>query len=152
MPEVSTLVRKQIIEYCSEHPGWSHSRIARELETDRPDLVDDLFISQRGYMLNQWVNRIVAMHRADQRNKLKSGEIIAAYHPDDGGRLYTVGEMTGTQVVELGNKYLVSGSHLTALGEFYIHIGGEAGRKKVKTVFPEAELRSIYERYTGGTK
>ncbi len=152
MPEVSTLVRKQVIEYCDEHPGWSHSRIARELETDRPDLVDDLFISQRGYMLNQWVNRIVAMHRADQRNRIKSGELLAQWSTDEGGRLTQLREMTGTQVVELGNRYLASGSRLTALGKFYVYVGGKAGRRKVKNVFDEAELRSDYERYTGGTE
>ena len=151
MPEPSTLIRKHVMEVLAEHPGWSHSQIARDLEDTRPDLVDDLFISRRGYMLNQWVNQIVANARIDQRSRLKSGEIIAAISPDGEGRLINVGEMTGTEVVKLGERYLASGERLTTLGEFYIHIGEEAGRRKVKNVYDEEQLRDIYNDHTGGT-
>ena len=151
MPEPSTLIRKHVMEVLTDHPGWSHSKIARELEDTRPDLVDGLFASRRSYMLNQWVNRIVSDFRIDQRDRLKSGEIIAALSPDGKGRLYNIGEMTGLEVVKLGERYLASGERLTTLGEFYINIGEEAGRRKVKSVFTETRLRDIYNDHTGGT-
>ncbi len=151
MPEVSTLVRKYVLEYCDDHPGWSHSRIARELDAARPDLVDGLFTDRRDYILNQWVNRIVAEYRVDQRSRLKAGEIIAAISPDGKGRLYQLRDMSGIQVVELGNRYVTAGSRLTALGKFYIHVGQEAGRKKIKTVFTEPQLRTLYDEFIGGT-
>ncbi len=152
MQETTTLVRKAIIGMCDEHPGWSHSKIARHLETERPDLVEDLFIDRRSYMLNQWVNHVVARYRVDQRDRLKSGEIIAAISPDGEGRLLTLGDMTGTQVTQLGNRYLASGSRLTSLGEFYVNVGAEAGRRKVKNVFTEDSLEAMYQEHTGGHK
>lgn len=151
MPEASTLIRKHVIAYCDEHPEWSHSQIARELDATWPDLVEDLLTSRRDYILNQWVNRIVSEFRIDQRDRLKSGEILAAISPDGAGILYRLADMSGVKVVELGNRYLAAGARLTKLGEFYVHIGGEAGRKKIKSVFDESELRTIYERFTGGT-
>lgn len=149
MPEISTLVRKAVIEYAADNPGMSHSEIARRLESDRPDLVDDLFLDRRSYMLNQWVNQVVATYRADQIGRLKSGEIIAALSPDGEGRLYKLGEMTGLQVADLGRRYVASGTRLVTLGNFYIRIGTEVGRKKVKNVFGEDELEAMMEEETG---
>lgn len=149
MPEISTLVRKAVLEYAADNPGLSHTEIARRLEADRPDLVDDLFIDRRSYMLNQWVNHVVATYRADQMGRLKSREIMAAWSPDSKGRLTTLGEMTGTEVVALGQRYLASGSRLVQLGEFYITVGERVGRKKVKSVFGEDELEAMMEEATG---
>jgi hypothetical protein len=149
MPEVSSLVRKAVIEYAADNPGMSHSEIARRLEKDRPDLVDDLFADRRGYMLNQWVNQVVATFRADQLGKLKYGEIIAALSPDGEGYLTTLGEMTGLQAVDLGRRYVASGTRLVKLGDFYIRVGEEAGRRKVKNVFDEAQLEAMMEEATG---
>lgn len=146
MPEISTLVRRAVLGYAEDNPGWSHSRIARELDSD---LVDELFIARRDYILNQWVNQIVATYRADQRSKLKSGEIIAALSPDGEGQLTTLGEMTGIQAEALGQRYITSGSRLVQLGEFYIRVGVEAGRRKVKNVFDESELEAMMEEATG---
>ena len=151
MPEASTLIRKHVIAMCGEHPEWSHSRIARELDAIWPDLVEDLFVSRHDYMLNQWVNGIVSEYRIDQRNRLKSGEILEAISPDGAGKLYRLADMSGVKVGELGKLYMAAGSRLTKVGEFDVHIGGEAGRKKIKSVFDESELRTIYERFTGGT-
>ena len=149
MPEISTLVRKAVLGYAEDNPGWSHTRIARELESDRPDLVDDLFIDRRSYMLNQWVNQVVATYRSDQLGRIKSGEIIVALSPDNEGRLYKLGDMTGLQVVALGQRYVAAGIRLSKLGDFYITIGEAAGRKKIKSVFDEATLEAMYEEATG---
>ena len=150
MSEPSTLIRKQIIEYCDDNPGWSHSRIARVLESERPDLVDDLFNAQRSYMLNQWVNREVARHRAGIRSKVRSGELIAMMSPDREGKLYKLGEMTGTQALVVGRGYVSQGARLTSIGKFYIKVGEEAGRRKVRNVFNNDALRALYDDYAGG--
>ncbi len=150
MQETSTLVRKAVIGLCDEHPGWSHNKIARALESERPDLVDDLFTDRRSYMLNQWVNQVVARHRVDQRDRLKSGDLFAAISPDGKGRLITLGDMTGTQAVELGTRYLAAGSRLLTLGEFYVKVGDEAGRRKVKNVFTVDTLEAMYQEHSGG--
>lgn len=144
MAEASTVIGKLIFELVQDHPGWSATRIAREIDKSRPDLVDDLFGDRRWYILRWWVSNAVGEHRRKVRDKLKTGEIFAALSPDGKNRLVTIGEMTGSQAVVIGERYLASGERLTQLGYTYIEIGTHAGRKKIKNVYTRQELERLF--------
>ena len=145
MSEPSTVIRKLITELTEEHPGWSATRIATEIDQTRPDLVDDFLISRRAYLLRWWVTDTVGEIRREHRDGLKTGEILAALSPDGERRIHKLGDMTGRQVVALGERYIASGDRLVALGNWYVTIGREAGAKKIKNVYTEDQLRTTQE-------
>ena len=141
MLEPSTLIRKLVAELAEEHPGWSATKIAEHIDKAEKGLVDELFVTRRAYILRWWVTDTVGEIRRDHRDGLKSGEIFAALSPDGERRILKLGDMTGYQVVALGERYEASGERLTVLGRWYIEIGTEAGGKKIRNVFTEDQLR-----------
>lgn len=145
MSEASTLIRKAILELADDHPGWSATRLAQEIDTTRPDLVDDLFVSRRGYILRGWVTDIVGEQRRETRNDSQVADILEALHPVDGdNRLMRLGEMTGTQAIQVASRYRTSGERLIFLADAYQQVGETAGRRKIKTVFSNDQLKSIF--------
>jgi hypothetical protein len=141
----TTMIRNLVADLASQHPGWSHTRIAQEIEQGNPQLIDALLLERRQYIIRNWVANVVGEQRRAHRDQLKTGEILAAISPDGERRLYPLGEMTGYQVVALGERYIVSGARLTSLGEWYIEIGTEAGAKKIQNVFTDEQLRAKQE-------
>ena len=152
MIEPSGVVRKVIVEMAETHPGWSATRIAEEIDESRPDLIDELFVSRRAYLFRWWVTNTVGEVRREHRDQLKTGEIMAALSPDGERRIHKLGEMTGYQVVALGDRYITSGERLTDLGNIYVDIGTEAGGKKIRNVFTEAELQAKFRGVEGGVE
>jgi hypothetical protein len=143
--EPSTLIRKLITDLAEQHSGWSATRIAEHIDKTDKGLVDELFLTRRAYIFRWWVTNTVGEVRREVRDQLKTGEILAALSPDGNLRIHKLGDMTGYQVVALGERYIVSGSRLTSLGEWYVEIGEEAGGKKIKNVFTADELRTKQE-------
>ncbi len=141
----TTTIRNSIISLVEEHPGWSHTRIAEELSDNESSLIDALLLERRQYIIRDWVANVVGEVRREHRDQLKTGEILAAMSPDGERRLYKLGEMTGYQVVALGERYIASGIRLTNLGDWYVEIGELAGAKKIKTVFTNEQLRAKQE-------
>lgn len=145
MLEPSTLIRKLVAELAAAHPGWSATKIAEHIDETDHGLVDELFLTRRSYILRWWVNDMVGEIRRDHRDGLKTGEILAALSPDGERHIHKLGDMTGYQVVALGDRYIASGTRLVALGEWYRRIGTEAGGKKIRTVFTDEQLREKQE-------
>ena len=145
MLEPSTLINKLVAELAEAHPGWSTTLIAEHIDTTDQGLVDELFLTRRAYILRWWVTDTVGTIRRDHRDGLKTGEILAALSPDGERRIHRLGDMTGYQVVALGDRYVASGTRLVALGEWYRDIGAQAGRKKIRTVFTNEQLRAKQE-------
>ncbi len=141
----TTRIRKLILNIVETRPGWSHTRIARELEKSDSELIDALLLERRQYIIRDWVANVVGEARRNHRDQLKTGEILAAISPDGDRRLHKLGEMTGYQVVALGERYITAGARLTGLGEWYIEIGEQAGAKKIKSVFTDEQLRTKQE-------
>ena len=146
MLEPSTLIRKRITELAEQHPGWSATRIAKEIDDADGGLVDELFLTRRSYIFRWWVTNTVGEVRREHRDQLKTGEIMAALSPDGERRIHKLGEMTGYQVIALGDRYITSGERLTDLGNIYVEIGTEAGGKKIRNVFTEAELQAKFRK------
>lgn len=140
----TTTIGRLVTDLVEQHPGWSHTKIAREIDDNHPDLFDALFNERREYLTRYWVMEIVGRIRRDHRDKLKTGEVMAALHPDGQRQIYKLGEMTGTKVVALGERYLAAGERLTDLGHLYIRLGTTAGRRKIKTVFNNEELETMF--------
>ncbi len=141
MLEPSTLIRKLVDELAEAHPGWSATKIAEHVDETDPGLVDELFLTRRSYIFRWWVVDTVGEIRRGHRDQLKTGEILAALSPDGERRIHKLGDMTGYQVVALGERYLASGERLTSLGRWYVKIGSEAGGHKLRNVFTDDQLR-----------
>lgn len=150
MSEAQTLIRKVAKELAAEHPGWSARKISEEIDLVYPDAVDALFMEQRRDIFRWWVSdRIIGTHRRAVRQGLRDETILAAMSPDGQHRLYQIGEMTGDKVVELGRRYIDQSNRLRTLGQKYIQIGQQAGRKKIKNVFSEEQLEDILREDVG---
>lgn len=145
MLEPSTLIRKLITDLAERHPGWSATTIAAEIDKTEPGLIDDLFRTRRAYIFRWWVTDTVGEVRRGHRDRLKTGEILAALSPDGERRIHKLGEMTGYQAIALGERYKASGARLVVLGEWYVEIGEIAGGKKIKNVFTDEQLREKQE-------
>jgi len=141
----STLIRKLVLELVDAHPGWSASRISREIDATRLDLVDDLFRERRSYILRAWVTDVVGERRREVRDQLRTGEIYAALSADRTGRLVALGDMTGRQAIDVGERYKIAGNRLSTLGDIYIQVGLKAGRRRVKNVYSRDELRDLFQ-------
>ena len=141
----TTRIRKTIAALAETHPGWSHTHIAQSLSDNEPALIDALLLERRQYIIRDWVANVVGEIRREHRDQLKTSQILAAMSPDGERRLFKLGEMTGYQVVALGERYIASGERLTNLGGWYVEIGKEAGAKKIKTVYTNEQLRAKQE-------
>ena len=140
----TTTIGRLVTKLVEEQPGWSHTKIAQEIDDNHSDLIDALFIERREYLTRYWVMEIVGRIRRDHRDKLKTGEVMAALHLDGQRQIYKLGEMTGNKVVAMGERYLTAGQRLTELGHLYVQLGTTAGRRKIKTVFSNEELKTMF--------